>query len=176
MSNANGNIRIVFGSSVDDERLQALPGRKVFYKTKRQAANAYRAAARFLEKNPERWTRGTLWKGYVESNTPEGISPAPTCKVCAVGALNLANLDDPRGLKAEEMFAGGSSTSTLFQGYLLELEGTERKVLDGRTIVVYNDNIAKGPTDVVKALRKVARALDHGAAMEAAGNFKVQEV
>lgn len=166
------NFRIVTDYTRSPE-LAEIGGRDVFYKTKRQAANAYRAAARFLEKNPERWTRGSLFKGY-DINIK---GPSTSCMVCAVGALNLAVTGDARGpLASEERSLRGShSYKNTYQNYLLQLEETEARVL-GKNIVTFNDIDARGPRDVVKALRKVAAALDHGEKMDAGANFKIQEI
>jgi hypothetical protein len=46
-----------------------------------------------------------------------------------------------------------------------------RRVLD-EEITAYNDAVAKNKTDVVRALRKTARALEHGLSLSQKVNFK----
>lgn len=110
------------------------------YKSKRHAANTYRAAANYLERHPERWCKGQVYT----------TTDNETCRVCAVGALNIAlfgkpnaNIDDP---------------------YAPQIYMTESDLL-GASIPQINDRVETRVTDVVRALRKVARALDHGAAV-----------
>ncbi len=104
--------------------------------SKKQAANMYRKAAKFLETH--NWAKGSLENGN---------------SFCAIGAYNKAN-----------GFKNYNGTSYKNRGRVSNLEeDVILKYFDYHgDLVDFNDAFAEDKKQVVSVMRKVARALEHG--------------
>lgn len=123
--------------------------------TKRQKATAYRKAAKFLEENPTKWGRLSLYDPSTDT-------------YCALGAFYKENgLCDPeenvpRYLRDEEEIMYRSFTAEADAAYNMRVHlGCLPR---GGDLVRLNDT-AENVGQVIKFMRNVARLLDHGGAL-----------
>lgn len=118
--------------------------------TKRQVANSYRKAAKFFEDNPDSRITGMF------------RNPSRD-KFCAIGAQChfLKEEVDPsyQGFSA---FVAHVNPQVPF-----EVSGV--LISDQHDLIALNDQAWSRTSDVVKALRKMASAVDHGASVSLPG-------
>lgn len=113
-----------------------------FRATKRQVATAFRQAANWLEKNPQRWAQGSFRTGLTEEDY---------C-YCGSGILNI---------KQNE--AEGTNPKIVSQGPWFDARWVYIPGTPGlQHLPKFNDLPGRTVEEVIASLRLTAKILDHG--------------
>ena len=113
--------------------------------SKRAVANRCRALANWYENNPSKWVQFRFSTLDAEAS------------YCLVGLHNRTDATNFYTGKVQYDEKVGLLGEKLFDAF---------RAVNGSHPMAFNDKKAKTVKDVIKALRKTARALDHGLSLE----------